>query len=149
MKSRRFSWAFRMNSPRSRALVVCGGRPLASNVASSGTQSVDESAPFHQVEKPTVAADVVIGQVELGDACRTERQVVLGAVSLDHLVLDNPVDLTPHGSQISGVDSREGALPQAQNLSRRRVVEGPVGQRTRGPSRSTPSEFGEPTARGH
>lgn len=37
VKSRRFSWAFLMNSPRSRARVVCGGTDFASKIRRSLT----------------------------------------------------------------------------------------------------------------
>ena len=85
---------------------------------------------LQQVEEPAAAVDVVVGEVELGDPRVLQRQAVLGAVALDELVLDDPVDL--------GVDQARGrrtrrrsqrALPQVEDLLVDRVA--------RRPSRST------------
>ena len=62
--------------------------------------------------------DVVVGQVELGDPRVAERQVVLGAVALDQLVLDHPVDLAVDQAQVVGLDRLEGALPQVEHPRR-------------------------------
>src|SRR6476620_5374079 len=89
VKSRRRSCALRMNSPRSRARVVCGGTDLARqifrSVVTRGTATLEE------VVEATVSPDVVVGEVELGDPRVPERQPVGGPVAVDELPLDDPV----------------------------------------------------------
>ena len=47
---------------------------------------VDLPALLQQVVEAAAAADVVVGEVELGDPRVRQRQVVLGPVALDQLV---------------------------------------------------------------
>src|SRR5262245_44966951 len=49
--------------------------------------------PLQQVVEPAVPVDVVIGKIELCNPRRRERDLVLGPVAVDQLVLDDPVDL--------------------------------------------------------
>ena len=73
----------RMNSPRRRARVVCGGTDLASKIFRSLVTRVDRPALLEQVVEAATAVDVVVGEVELGDPRVAERQAVLRAVALD------------------------------------------------------------------
>src|SRR5690606_11149254 len=81
---------------------------------------LDRSATLEEVVETAVAADIVVGQIELGDPRVAQRQPVLGAVALDETPLDHPVDLPLDQGQIVGLDRLEGALPQ---------VEGPLDDR--------------------
>ena len=48
---------------------------------------------------------------------------MLGAVTLDHLVLRDPVDLPPDRSQVTGLNGGEHSLPQVEHPRCHRVVE--------------------------
>src|SRR5680860_1782147 len=51
------------------------------------------AATLQEIEEATFTVDVVVGKIELGDPGTGQRQVVLGRVPRDQLVLDDPVDL--------------------------------------------------------
>ena len=82
-----------MNAPRSRARVVCGGVSIALVDLLVGDDALDLTAPLEQVVERPRPGDVVVREVEQRDARVRERQVVLLAVRLDQVVLDDPVDL--------------------------------------------------------
>ena len=126
VKSRRFSWARRMNSPRSRALVVCGGAFLPSKIATSEATRSTEPFRSQQVVEPAAAVDVVVGEVELGDPRRGQGQAVPGPVALDQLVLGGPVDLPVDQRQVAGGDRVQRAPPQLDHPLGHRVAAAPV-----------------------
>src|SRR3954471_3674782 len=83
VKSRRRSWACRMNSPRRRARVVCGGGVLAPENFSPqagrgglwrgllrredlqvGGDPVDRAPPLHQLVEAAPPAQVVVRQIQ-------------------------------------------------------------------------------------
>ena len=96
VKSRRRSCARRMNSPRSRALRGLRRDRLGREDVQVPAHPLDRAALLQQVVQAAAAVHVVVGQVELGDPRRGERQVVLGPVPLDQLELGDPVDLPRH-----------------------------------------------------
>src|SRR5436190_7314120 len=53
-------------------------------------RALDCAALLQQVVKAAVAVDIVVGEVDLRDPRRGQWEVVLGAVPLDQLVLDDP-----------------------------------------------------------
>ncbi len=65
--------------------------------------------------------DVVVGEVELSDPRAGQRQVVLGPVALDELVLGDPVDLPVHQGQVPGLHRCQGATPQLEHARDRGV----------------------------
>src|SRR4051812_24881197 len=77
--------------------------------------AVDGALALEQVVEAAAAVDVVVGEVDLGDARRRQRQVVLCAVALDQLVLGHPVDLALDLVEVAGVDGLERALPQVED----------------------------------
>src|SRR5579864_8643742 len=115
VKSRRFSWARRMNSPRNFARVVCGGTDLASKMSMSRAARSTAPARWEQVVQPAAAVHVVVGEVELGDPRRGQREVVPGPVALDQLVLGDPVDLPRDQVEVAGLDRAQRALPHVQH----------------------------------
>src|SRR5215208_5782804 len=74
----------------------------------------DRTTVLEEVVQPALAVDVVVREVELRDARVPQRQVVLGAVALDQLPLDHPVDLTLDEREILRLDRLEAALPQVE-----------------------------------
>src|SRR6478609_2640594 len=76
----------------------------------------DGPALLEQVVEAAAAVDVVVGEVELGDPRVAQRQAVLGAVALDQLPLDDPVDLAVDEAQVVGLDGLEAALPEVEGL---------------------------------
>ncbi len=67
-------------------------------------------------------ADIVVGQVQLGDPRVGEVQVVLRRVGIDQLLLDDPVDLGVDGGEVLRLDGQQGALPQVEHPLGDRVV---------------------------
>ena len=126
-----------MNSPRSRARVVCGGTDLASKIFRSVVTRATAPALLEQVVEPAAAVDVVVGEVELGDPGVAERQPVLGAVAVDQLPLDDPVDLALDQAEVVGLDRLEAALPQVEGPLDDRRARSRGGRRSRGPWRGT------------
>src|SRR5690625_4604513 len=77
--------------------------------------TVHLAAVLKHVEQAAVAVAVVVGQIELGHARRGQRQVVLGAVTLQEQVLGDPVDLAGDGFEVLGLHRLQGALPQVEH----------------------------------
>ncbi len=77
--------------------------------------ALDRAASLEQVVERPRACDVVVREVEQRDARVGELQVVLLAVRLDHVVLDDPVDL---GRQLERVVLEVGhhVLPHGERL---------------------------------
>ena len=65
-----------MNSPRSRARVVCGGTSIAVVDVGVVAHALDQAARLHLVEEAALAVDVVVLQVEQRDPRVAQRQVV-------------------------------------------------------------------------
>ena len=115
VKSRPAAWAAAMKSPRSLARVVCGGASFASLDLAVVGDPLDHALALQQVEQAAAAADVVVGQVQLGDAGAGQVQVVALAVALDEPVLDRPVDLAVDQRQVLGLDGVQRAAPQVEH----------------------------------
>src|SRR4029450_2461899 len=77
-----------------------------------GGDPLDHVALLQPVEQPALAVDVVVLQVDEGDLGVAERQVVLGAVGLDQLVLDHPVALAVELEGV-GLEGPGAGPPQA------------------------------------
>src|SRR3954447_15003799 len=87
---------------------------------------VDLAVALEQVVEPAPAADVVIGEVHLGDAGVRERKVALGAVALDEAELGGPVDLAVDEAEVLGVDRLEHPAPELEHLPVHRAEALPV-----------------------
>ena len=82
-----------MNSPRSRARVVCGRLVLGPLDRLVVGDAVDHVAGDQLVVDAAIGADVVVLQVHQRDLRIPPRQAVAGHVALDPLALDHPVEL--------------------------------------------------------
>src|SRR5947209_10734809 len=83
--------------------------------------AVDRALALEQVVQPAAAVDVVVREVDLRDPRGRERQVVLGAVALDQLVLRHPVYLALDLVEVARVDRLQRALPQVEHALGGRV----------------------------
>ncbi len=121
VKSRPAACAALMNSPRSRARVVCGGVSTASAISSSVVIARRQTLALQQVEDTPTALDVVVGQVQLGDLRVGQLHVVAVLVALEQLALDHPVDLGVDLGEVLALDGVELAAPQVDDLLDLRV----------------------------
>src|SRR3954451_13776532 len=78
--------------------------------------AVDLAVALEQVVQPAGAADVVVGEVHLGDPRMAQRQVPLGAVALDEVELGGPVDLAVDVREVLYTDGLEHPAPQLEHL---------------------------------
>src|SRR3954468_13435212 len=75
---------------------------------------IHRTSSLQPVVQPAVAVDVVVLQIEFGDAWRGQRHPVLGAVPVDQHELAHPVDLSPDLLEIPALDRLQGAAPQVE-----------------------------------
>ncbi len=115
VKSRRFSWALRMNSPRSAGPRGLRRDRLRLEDLDVGRDPFDRPALLQQIEQTPLAVHVVVGQVELGHPGRGEREVVLVSVTFNQLVFGDPVDLPRDQVEVAGLHGAQGALPEFQD----------------------------------
>ena len=115
VKSRRRSLARRMNSPRSRARVVCGGVDHGLVDVGVVADPVEQVVALHPVVEPPLAVDVVVLQVEQGHLGWLRRQLVAVAVLLDQAVLDHPVAFAVKRQRIV-LEALQAVLPHVERL---------------------------------
>jgi hypothetical protein len=70
------------------------------------------------VVQAAASADVVTGNVGLGDLRRRQGQVMFCPLPLDELVPDDPVDLPRDGVEVARVDRVDRSLPQSEHAPR-------------------------------
>src|SRR5665647_2310061 len=132
VKSRLCAWAARMKSPQLGSGRLWG-KVLGFEDLDVRTDAGSVSATLQQIEEATLAVDVVVGKIELGDPGTGQRQVVLGGVPRDQLVLDDPVDLRAHQSKVPCVDRDERPVPQIQDALVAQVIQPLAVDERRGP----------------
>ena len=83
----------------------------------------DGTLRLEQIEHPTVAPDVVVGEIKLGDTGICPRKPVPLPIARQQLVFDDPVDLAFNKGQVLGLDRLEGALPEIERTLDDRSLE--------------------------
>src|SRR3954453_19105420 len=119
----------------------------------------DRTTPFQEVVKTSAPVDVVVREVQLRDPRVAQRQPVLGAVALEQLPLDHPVDLPLDEAEVLRLHGLERPLPQVEDPRDQRRLQVPAGDEVGGPGgvlvldvqRAAPPAVGEPhlAATGH
>ena len=71
-----------------------------------------EPFTLQQIEQPSLATDVVLREIELGNADIIEGEIMLFHVSLEQSLLDHPVDLGLHTTEVLRLHGLQSALPQ-------------------------------------
>src|SRR5580704_4883379 len=89
---------------------------------------VHGAVALEQVVQAPAAAHVVVGQVQLSDPGRGQRQGMPGPVPLDQLVLGHPVDLPGDQVQVARLDRPQRPLPRLQHPLADRVEPAGVGE---------------------
>ena len=74
-----------------------------------------EAFALQQIEQSSLTTDVVIREIELGNAHVIEREIMLLHVALEQSLLDHPVDFGLHTAEVLRLDGLEGALPQVHD----------------------------------